>query len=109
MVLEFLASQAASRSLADQIRRAAVSVPANIAEGHGRRSVGDFLRCLRIAHGSLSELETHLLLVQRLQWLPAAEVDALLDFAGQAGRVLGGLMRHVQLQKDAMRKGADQP
>lgn len=105
-LLALPATQIASRSLGDQIRRAAVSIPANIAEGHGRRSHGDFLRCLRIAHGSLSELETHLLLVRRLQWLAAGEVEQTLDLVARVGRVIGGLMRHVERLKDAQRKRA---
>ena len=53
--------------LSAQIRRAAVSIPANIAEGYGRNQTGNFLNFLRIAQGSVRELETHLLLVSRLK------------------------------------------
>jgi four helix bundle protein len=48
--------------LTSQIRRAAASIPANVAEGHGRESTGNFVQSLRVAQGSLKELETHLLL-----------------------------------------------
>jgi four helix bundle protein len=55
--------------LSAQLRRAAVSVPSNIAEGHARASTGDYLRHLSIAHGSLAELETHLEIARRLGYL----------------------------------------
>ena len=60
--------------LTSQIQRAAVSIAANIAEGHGRETTGDYLRFLAIASGSLTELETHLLLSQRLGLIKDDEV-----------------------------------
>jgi len=60
--------------LAAQLRRAAVSIPANIAEGFGRSSRGDYLRHLSIALGSLRELQTHLEIIPLLDYLPAAAV-----------------------------------
>jgi four helix bundle protein len=93
------------RALADQIRRSAVSVPANIAEGCGRRSGGDFLRLLRIAHGSLAELETHLLLVHRRSYVRPLDVERRLAEVLRVGRLLGGLMRSVE-QRTRMRRPA---
>ena len=74
--------------LVSQMCRAAVSVPANIAEGHGRLHRGDFLRHLSIASGSLRELETHLRIAQRQQFLAADRVTSLLSTTASVGRML---------------------
>ena len=79
--------------LAAQARRAAVSVPANIAEGEGRNYSRAFVNHLSIALGSLKELETHLLLAGRLGRLPANQVEALLERSAEAGRLINGLIR----------------
>ena len=60
--------------LAGQIQRAAISIPANIAEGHGREHLGDYLHHLSVANGSLMELETHLLITNRLGYLQESEL-----------------------------------
>ena len=78
--------------LTSQIRRAAVSVPSNIAEGQGRRTTGDFLRHLSIAYGSLREVETQILISVRLQYLSQSNTDNLMQRAGEVGRLLNGLM-----------------
>ena len=77
--------------LANQIQRAAVSVPANIAEGYGRHHLGDYLHHLSIANGSLKELETHLLIAQRLSYLREDQIESALALASQVGRILRGL------------------
>src|SRR5215210_6866041 len=66
-------------SLTDQVRRATVSVPANIAEGHGRHSTKEFLQHLGIASGSLCEAETHLVIANRLQYVSPDDLEALLE------------------------------
>jgi four helix bundle protein len=77
--------------LTSQIRRAAASIPANIAEGQGRGSTKEFLHHLSIARGSLMELKTHLLLSQRVGLLNQALLDRLLTMADEISRMLSGL------------------
>ena len=77
--------------LVSQIQRAATSIPANIAEGHGREHLGDYLRFLSAANGSLMELETHLLVAQRLDYFKAEELDGLFKKSSEVGRMLNGL------------------
>ena len=83
-------------SLTDQIRRAAVSIPSNIAEGAARQTKKEFLNFLHIAKGSLSELDTHLEIARRLhclsdkQW---ADLDIKLE---HIDRLISGLVRHLR-------------
>src|SRR2546428_3438028 len=77
--------------LTAQARRAAVSVPSNIAEGRGRRGLGDFLRHLAIANGSLTELETQLQISVRLGYIAEDDARAILRTCGEVGRLLAGL------------------
>ena len=81
--------------LISQIQRAAVSIPANITEGHGREHLGDYLRSLSIANGSLMELETHLLLIQRLYGI-GKEAQGALAMTDELGRMLSGLTKRLK-------------
>jgi len=85
--------------LSSQIQRAAVSIPANIAEGHGRDHLGDYLHHLSMANGSLHELETHLLLTCRLSYLAAEDVGPALQMASEVGRMLTGLSQKLRSRK----------
>jgi four helix bundle protein len=82
--------------LCSQVRRAAASVPANIAEGQGRGSPGDFGRFLDFAYGSLCELETHLALAQRRHFVARAEFDAVLADSDEVARLIRGLQKTVR-------------
>jgi four helix bundle protein len=82
-------------ALTNQLRRASVSIPSNIAEGQGRRTTADFCRHLSIAYGSLREVETQLLIAQRLNYLSSTTVQPLLQTSGEVGRLLNGLMRSL--------------
>jgi len=81
--------------LISQIRRAATSVPANIAEGFGRWNARDFARFSAIASGSLRELETHLMIVQRLGYLDRVAVEAALHAADDLSKMLYRMRRRV--------------
>jgi four helix bundle protein len=85
--------------LTSQIRRAATSIPANIAEGYGRENTGSFIQFLRISQGSLKELETHLIISQRVKIAAADSVAPLLDRCGALGRMLRTLIRSLQKKK----------
>ena len=88
--------------LSSQIRRAAASVPANIAEGHGREHTRTFVQYLRIAQGSLKELETHLLLAERVGIADRALIDVPMGECEAVGKMLRALIRSLQ-QKAAER------
>src|SRR5688572_33416503 len=78
-------------SLTSQLQRSAVSVPANIAEGRGKRGTKEFLRYLAIAYGSLTELETHIQIAQRLLYVDQKESSQLLEQTAHVGRMINGL------------------
>ena len=82
-------------SLTSQLRRAAIFVPSNIAEGHGRNSPKEFNHFLGIALGSLSELETQLLLAVRLNYFKEQELIALLKTTNEAAKMLQGLKKSL--------------
>ena len=77
--------------LITQMQRAAVSIPSNIAEGHGRRSTGAYLNHLSISDGSLMEFETQIQISQRLKYIDQALQIRLLNKTAEIGRMLNGL------------------
>src|SRR5581483_69818 len=85
--------------LSAQLRRAAVSVPSNIAEGQGRVSTGEFKQFLGHARGSLLEIETQVLLAQELGYIPPEESRPLLEQISDVGRVLNGLIKSLPKQR----------
>jgi len=86
--------------LTSQLRRAAVSIPSNIAEGQGRATKGEFIQFLCHARGSLHEVETQVVIARNLGYLSAEKQDLLLDELGELGRILNGLIASLQ-QKQA--------
>ena len=85
--------------LKDQMRRAAVSIPSNIAEGFERSSKSEFNRFAIIAKGSCGELRTQLYLSQALDYLSKSEIEPLLNECKEISLMLGGLSRHLKLNK----------
>ncbi len=85
--------------LCDQLRRAAISVPSNIAEGNERGTNLDALRFLQVARGSLAELETQLELSRDFGSLPAADYDRVSPQVVRVGRLLGGLIKARQTRQ----------
>ena len=85
--------------LASQIRRAAVSVPSNIAEGHSSGSDGILKRHLQISLGSVGELRTHLELIPRLGLLQDTELRPTLDQLARTTQVLHGFLRSVRAKQ----------
>ncbi|HEX2973988.1 MAG TPA: four helix bundle protein [Tepidisphaeraceae bacterium] len=81
--------------LTSQIRRCAVSVPSNLAEGQGRGTTLGFLRYTRIAMGSLQELETQLVLANRLSYMKQELLDGLLTVSDEVGRLTRGLQKSL--------------
>jgi len=81
--------------LTSQVRRAAVSVPANIAEGYERTHRGDYLRHLSIARGSLAEVETHLAIATRLEFVERQQTLETWNSAQEVGRMLRKLIQSL--------------
>lgn len=81
--------------LTSQIRRCATSIPANIAEGWGRQSSGDYVRFLRIAQGSLKEIETHCILANRIGILPTESLERTEIQTTAIGKMLFSLIRSI--------------
>ena len=85
--------------MASQIRRAAVSIPANIAEGYGRDQTGSFVQFLRIAQGSARELETHLILAERVRLVDQQAVAPLQELYERVSKMLRSLIRSLEARR----------
>ncbi|TXD34030.1 four helix bundle protein [Lujinxingia vulgaris] len=88
-------------TLTAQLRRAAVSIPSNIAEGAARRTSKDFLRFLYNARGSLEEVDTQLEIASELDLLSARDIELLQKTFDPLSRTLTGLIRAIQRKTDA--------
>ncbi len=79
-------------SLSNQMRRAAISIPSNIAEGHGRNSNAEYIHFLSIARGSVSELETQLLLCQSINYLTDEQIESALGICNELQKMLSKMI-----------------
>jgi four helix bundle protein len=82
--------------LVSQLRRSAVSVPSNIAEGQGRQSTRDLLNFLAIAYGSLNESQTQVLIAERLQYLDGEQAARLMEASHEVARLINGLCNSLR-------------
>jgi len=85
--------------LSSQMRRAAISIPSNIAEGYGRKTIPDYVRCLYIAYGSTCELETQTLLSWDLDYLNEDNKNSLLEKINAVERMLMALIKSLENKK----------
>ncbi|HET7844095.1 MAG TPA: four helix bundle protein [Xanthomonadales bacterium] len=91
--------------LSQQMRRAAVAIPSNIAEGHERRSRADYKRFVAMACGSVAEVETQLEPAVQLGFVERHAIDEAVSLCGEVGRMLRGLERALR-EAPAIREGA---
>ena len=82
--------------LVSQIRRAAISISSNIAEGAGRGSKKEFSRFISIASGSLNEVESQIYIANKLQYIDQTDFDKALGLAGELGNMLGGFQKFLK-------------
>jgi four helix bundle protein len=85
--------------LTSQLQRAAVSIPANIAEGRERKYSKEFIQHLSIAYSSLAELETHIQIAQRLNYISSFNTKQLLEQTAEIGRMINGLRKSIEKRK----------
>ena len=95
--------------LTNQLRRAAVSIPSNIAEGHARSSTQEFHRFLSIARGSLAEIETQLLIAQRLGYLSNDQIDPILALQTEINKMTNGLMAKLTPKSSSLAPATELP
>jgi len=85
--------------MVSQMRRSAVSIPANIAEGYGRGRRAEYIRYLEIGRGSLFELQTYLELAREMQWVDGEDLAAVARLADEVDRVVSALLRSLKRRR----------
>ena len=82
-------------ALSDQMRRAVVSIPSNIAEGYGRNTTREYVRFLNIARGSKHELETQMLICVRLGYMRESQIETAMHCCNEIGKMLNAMIRRL--------------
>ena len=82
--------------LTSQLRRAAVSIPSNIAEGNGRNTTRDYLNFLGMAYGSVKEVETQVLIAERLRYIDSNQTGRLVTMTAEIARLISGLVNSLK-------------
>lgn len=82
--------------LTSQIRRAAISIPSNIAEGNGRNTTRDYVHFLGMAYGSVKEVETQVLIAERLRYIDSSHSDGLVRMTTEIARLISGLVNSLK-------------
>ena len=82
--------------LSEQMRRAAISVPSNIAEGHSRSSKNEYIHFLSIARGSLTELETQIILAQRINYFNDNQIEPAINLCNEIQKMLSAMINRLQ-------------
>ena len=85
--------------LTSQLRRASISIPSNIAEGHGRATKGEFLQFLGHARGSLCEVQTQIFIGRKLGYLTQEQQEVVIAQTDEVGRILNGLIASIERKK----------
>ena len=93
--------------IVSQMQRAVISIASNIAEGQGRRSDKEFSRFLSIAKGSLCELETQIIISEKVNYMTAETMEGLLDQCDELGRLLNGLIKSIESKLRSQPKSSD--
>ena len=83
-------------AMVQQIRKSAASIPANIAEGYGRRSTAEYIRFLNIAQGSVNELETHLLLSEKVKLTQQKDIEHIISLLREESRMIIAMIKKLQ-------------
>ncbi len=82
--------------LTSQIRRAAISIPSNIAEGNGRNTTRDYVHFLGMAYGSVKEVETQVLIAERLRYINSSDSNRLVQMTTEIARLISGLANSLK-------------
>ncbi len=88
-------------TLSSQLKRSAISVPSNIAEGGSKKSIKDFIKFLNISYGSLAELETQILIAERVKFISKEKSEMILQYSEEVAKIISGLISSLKLKVES--------